>query len=148
MSELVAPEPRSSRWVLMTIGTLIVVAGAAFWVLDSGVGPPPVDIASDPLLVQGREIFLFRCASCHGATGRGDGVLSKDLTGPKPRDFVADEWKYGTAPAQVVKVIAEGVPGTSMGAWKMTYSPEEIRGVAAFTYHLAGRPVPEVLRAK
>ncbi len=148
MRESVVPQSKSSLWVMVALGVLVVVAGGAFWALNSGVGPPPVDIASDPLLVQGREIFLSRCASCHGPTGRGDGVLSKDLTGPKPRDFVADEWKYGTAPAQVVKVIAEGVPGTSMGAWKMTYSPEEIRGVAAYTYHLAGRPVPEVLRSK
>jgi mono/diheme cytochrome c family protein len=32
------------------------------------------------------ELFQEKCASCHGAKGAGDGVLSKALT-PRPADF-------------------------------------------------------------
>ena len=40
-----------------------------------GREPPPPEVAADPLLVRGREIYLDRCASCHGPSGRGDGPL-------------------------------------------------------------------------
>lgn len=144
--EIAPGATRASLRIGIGLAAMIVVAWGIYSLLKTSSGPPPAAIAEDPLLVQGRTIYLSRCVSCHGERGRGDGPLSKGLTGPKPRDFLADEWKYGTRPEQAFRVVSEGVPGTSMGAWKSSYSPEELRAATAYVYYLAEKPVPPELR--
>ena len=137
-----------ARWILLASAALVGSAIAMFLLFRPTTGPPPVEIAGDPFLVSGRTIYLSRCISCHGERGRGDGVLSKGLAPPKPRDFIQDEWKYGQTPEKALAVVTNGVPGTSMGGWKSSYSAEELRGVTAYIYYLAGKPVPDELRRK
>ena len=139
-----------NSWKTIAIGgaALVGLAACAYWGLKQELGPPPAEIASDPLLLNGRTLYLTRCVSCHGERGRGDGVLSKTMIGPKPRDFVEDPWKYGTQPEQVLAVVTNGAKGTSMSAWKNVYSEVELRAVSAYVYHLAGKPIPDALRAE
>jgi len=125
---------------------MIGLAVAALVVFGPTKSPPPADIAKDPLLVIGRDLYLSRCVSCHGERGRGDGPLAKGLSGPKPRDFSGEAWRHGDQPEQAIDVVARGVPNTSMPGWSSSYSPSEIRGVTAYVYYLAGKPVPEALR--
>lgn len=139
---------KSSTWILLGGGGLVGLAFLAFWALKRDLGPPPAQIAGDPLLVKGRMLYLTRCVSCHGERGYGDGPLSKGLLGPKPRNFAADVWKHGEKPEQVLAVLADGVKDTSMAGWKNVYSPEEMRAVASYLYFLAGKPVPEALRSE
>jgi len=47
--------------------------------------PTPADKAS---LVRGKQIYDASCASCHGASGKGDGPAGKALN-PKPADLAA-----------------------------------------------------------
>jgi cytochrome c oxidase cbb3-type subunit 3 len=136
------------RWILLAGTGLIGLAACLFFVLRPSVSPPPVEIAGDPFLVSGRTIYLSRCISCHGERGRGDGHLSKGLAPPKPRDFVEDEWKFGQTAEKALAVVTNGVPGTSMGGWKSSYSGEELRAVTGYVFYLAGKPVPTELRAK
>lgn len=140
-------DPAASRRIFL--GMLVLVGGAAlaYNLARKPLGPPPLAIAKDPLLVRGREIYLVRCVTCHGASGRGDGPIAKDLPGPKPRNFLDPTWKHGDRPDQVVGVIARGVPGTAMSAWNGVLDPPDLRAVSAYVYYLAGRPVPEPLRA-
>jgi cytochrome c oxidase cbb3-type subunit 3 len=109
-------------------------------------GPPPAEIASDELLVLGRKLYLERCTTCHGSDGLGNGPLARSLGGPPPGNLTDDEWKHGDLPDQVRRVIAEGVPGTSMTGWANTFEPGEIDALAAYIYYLADRPVPDSLR--
>lgn len=148
MTDQAELSPKPPIWPALLVGFLVLGAFAVYRSLDKGIAPPPAEIANDPFLVQGREIFVTRCASCHGASGRGDGPLAKGLNGPKPRDFIADEWKYGTRPDQVLKVVTDGVPGTSMSAWKSAYSADELKAVTAYLFLLAKRPVPDELRPR
>lgn len=48
-------------------------------------------------LQQGKMIYdgAGACASCHGATGAGDGVAAAALD-PKPRNFSTGEYKFDT----------------------------------------------------
>ena len=108
--------------------------------------PPPAAIADDPVLVRGFEIYSARCVGCHGAEGRGDGRLVAGLAGPKPRNLVDEEWKYGDAPDQVVAVIERGAEGSTMPGYGGIYGRTALNDVAAYTYHLAGRSVPAKLR--
>jgi cytochrome c oxidase cbb3-type subunit 3 len=125
---------------------LVVTGVFAFVALRKGSGPPPAAIANDRLLVAGREIYLARCVSCHGAAGKGDGPIARSLQGPAPRDLTAAHWKHGDRPEDALGVIAQGVKDTAMPGWGGTLGGEGTRAVAAYVYFLAGRPVPDVLR--
>lgn len=125
---------------------LLVAGGVAFVVFGNRLGPPPAAIADDPLLVEGREVYLTRCVGCHGASGRGDGPTAAVLTGPKPGNLTDKEWKHGARPEQVLRVLARGVPNTAMPGWTGTLTDPQIRAAAAYTYWLGGKTVPASLR--
>jgi mono/diheme cytochrome c family protein len=55
----------------------------------------------------GREKFQLFCASCHGATGEGNGVAAKGLD-PAPRNFVVGDFRYGGTDRDIFEVISNG----------------------------------------
>ncbi|HMW06336.1 MAG TPA: cytochrome c [Leptospiraceae bacterium] len=73
----------------------------------------------DPEVAKGKEAFDINCASCHGATGAGDGVAAASLN-PKPRNYKApaSEWKNGNNEAGILKTLNEGIKGSPMVAYK------------------------------
>lgn len=140
------PDPNPARYILLGMAILVIAGAVAFSLLRRPIGPPPAAIAGDPLLVEGREIYLSRCVSCHGPNGRGDGPIAKGLTGPPPRDLTSAEWKHGDRPEQVLQVVIQGVKDTSMPGWKGTLSASELKAVSAYVFYLAGRTVPDEFR--
>ena len=82
------------------------------------------------------EIYQHRCAHCHGEEGDGLGPAA-DFMYPLPRDFTLGSFKYKTThaddefptDADLYNTIAEGLPGTSMPAWKDILSKVEIDGL-------------------
>src|SRR6476661_2753667 len=84
-------DPVASRWIFLALLALGAGGVAALGLLRSPASPPPASIAADPLLVEGRGVFLARCASCHGEGGRGDGPISRGLTGPPVGDLTDAE---------------------------------------------------------
>jgi len=141
-------DPTVVRRVALALVGLVALGSAAFWWLATPPEPPPAEIAGDPTLVRGRAIFLDRCLSCHGPQGRGDGPLAKGLTGPPPRNLVEERWRHGDRPEEVLAVLANGVKDAQMPAWGGTYGPDDLKCVAAYVYHIAGRPVPDALRSR
>ncbi|HEY2156013.1 MAG TPA: c-type cytochrome [Isosphaeraceae bacterium] len=138
--------PATALWVFVALA-LMGVAGALFFVsLRRSAGPPPSAIAKDPVLVRGREVYLDRCASCHGQAGKGDGPTAKNLTGPPVGNLTDAEWKHGDRPGDVLNVVLNGVRDTQMPGWGPYIGPADARAVTAYVYHLAGRSVPEALR--
>lgn len=77
----------------------------------------------------GAGIFKTNCASCHGATGLGDGEAGMYLD-PKPANLVtlnsavADDFLYWR--------INTGQAGTSMPAWKGILDDQQIWQIIAF----------------
>jgi mono/diheme cytochrome c family protein len=69
------------------------------------------------------ELYRVKCASCHMADG------SSPL---EPLNFTDAKWTHGSRPQEVAKVIAEGVPGTAMLAFKAQLSPKEVADLAAY----------------
>lgn len=136
----------ASRRIFLGMLALLAGAAVAYNMLKKPAGPPPKEIAGDPVLVQGRTIYLARCVSCHGETGRGDGPTAKSLLGPPVGNLTHSSWKHGDRPEQVREVIAKGVQGTAMSAWGSVLDEPDIRAVSAYIYYLAGRKVPEELR--
>ncbi len=66
-------------------------------------------IQTTELVGKGREVYQQQCATCHGATGMGDGVGGAALV-PKPRNFTLTEgWKNGRKVSQIFKTLREGL---------------------------------------
>jgi cytochrome c oxidase cbb3-type subunit 3 len=138
--------PGPPWWIVGGFLAIVGLGALAFILLREPIGPAPPEIARDPLLSRGREIFLARCIACHGINGQGDGPVAPNLIGPPPGNLTDAEWKHGDRPEQVVRVIAEGVPNTRMDGWGRTLDPPDLDAVAAYVYYLGKRPVPEALR--
>jgi len=87
----------------MTMTALAVLLGAAAAYAEDI--PPAATQEAD-------TVWQQRCATCHGATGKGDGAAAAALT-PKPRDFTSAAWQSSVTDAHIEKIIAEG--GQSVG---------------------------------
>jgi mono/diheme cytochrome c family protein len=108
---------------------------------------PRADAAS---LERARIEYLKTCASCHGETGRGDGVQEqKDEAGLaiRPRDFTRGIFKGGGEPDQLYARIALGVPGTPMPA-SPALSPEQVGDMVNYVLAMAGQARPERVEHK
>jgi len=64
------------------------------------------------LVAQGRELFLERCATCHGENGDGQGPGAAGLN-PKPRDFREASWQESVSDEHIEQVVAYG--GAAVG---------------------------------
>ena len=141
-----AVDAAAARWVFMGMLGLMIAGVLAYFLLSSSPAPPPPEVAGDPLLLEGRSIYLARCATCHGQEGRGDGPIAGSLLGPPVGNISDGKWKHGGKPEEVLGVISKGVGGTRMAGWGLVLEPSQIRAVSAYVFYLARQPVPEVLR--
>jgi mono/diheme cytochrome c family protein len=131
------------------------------------VSPPPAPPRSAALVGEGRQLYrLMRCASCHGASGRGDGPAAPALRDDagrliKPHDFVdISEYKCGNRDIDLFRTIQTGMSGTRMPSFvsalifpsdafpptaiETVGSPAEVRDVAAY---LSRQPTAAQLRS-
>ena len=69
------------------------------------------------------ENYKATCQPCHMADGNA---------ALKQMNFADGEWKHGTTPQALAKVIAEGVPGTAMMPFKARFSAQEILELAKY----------------
>ena len=81
------------------------------------------------LLEKGKASFGTYCASCHGASGAGDGVAAASLAS-KPRNFHKDSFKQGAKVTQVFDTIGKGVPNTPMAPF--AYLSEDERWALSY----------------
>lgn len=111
---------------------------------DGPVLPPAPDES------RGRQLYIQRCAGCHGETGRGDGPAAAWLR-PRPTNFA--EHAYATA--RLSDALWHGVEGTSMPAWRdhriedLSALAQVVRSFGTASAEAAGdtAPAPEVLSA-
>lgn len=93
----------------------------------------------------GEAIYLERCAVCHGVEGDGNGPAAAGMD-PQPRDFRRGWFKIrSTASGQLptdsdlIQIIRDGMPGTTMQAWGEVLSQEQIAAVAVYVKTFSGR---------
>ena len=89
-------------------------------------------------VTQGEAIYIERCSACHGIEGNGQGPAAERLF-IKPRDFTRDEYKIKSTQGDefpsrddLIAIIADGMPGTSMPAWDDELNEDEIGDVADY----------------
>ncbi len=93
------------------------------------------EVQSLRALMDGEQLYQFRCAACHGEEGLGDGPAAEFLY-PRPRDFSTSIFKYKSSPGTVppldediFKTIKFGLNATGMHAWSSLLSDEQIRSL-------------------
>lgn len=92
-----------------------------------------------PAAISGEALFTEKgCATCHGAQGRGDGVVGAALK-PKPRNFADAKWKFGHDLPAVINTINNGSPGTGMAPYKGVLTEAEVKAVAEHVRKLGGK---------
>jgi cytochrome c oxidase cbb3-type subunit 3 len=136
----------AAKWIIAGMLGLVAVGFIAYLRLRTPLPPASPEVASDPLLLEGRSIYLGRCMTCHGMEGRGDGPIASYLLGPPVGNLSNGKWKHGEQARDVMAVISKGVDGTRMAGWGTILESAQLRAVTAYVYHLAHKPVPEELR--
>jgi cytochrome c oxidase cbb3-type subunit 2 len=101
----------------------------------------------------GRRVYRGACAPCHGERGDGDGPGARPLD-PPPRDFTSGIYKFRSTPSgalplveDVMRTVAEGIPGTMMPGWRDHLTDEELRAVSRRVRAFAPPPDVPVARA-
>lgn len=105
--------------------------------LESPSDFPPTGSES---VARGAALYRKSCASCHGETGKGDGVQAQqDESGMpiRPRDFTRGVFKGGRDRDQLYARIMLGVPGTPMPSSSSTFTPAEAGDVVNFILSLS-----------
>lgn len=87
--------------------------------------------AEPPSLARGREVYQAHCASCHGATGRGDGPAASALT-PRPSDLANGAALAASSPLDFYRRITVGTAGTAMTPYEHLLSSDDRWAVALY----------------
>jgi cytochrome c oxidase cbb3-type subunit 2 len=121
--------------------------------IDLGERPP----LTPELLARGKELYvMLSCNTCHGDSGRGDGMNAESLVDfqgrpVRPADFTSGLFKTGQTPEDLCRTVLRGVPGTPMVAYEATLSQEnedetvntlDAWAVVAYIRSFAPRPRP------
>lgn len=103
---------------------------------------PPADMTTRARIERGRQAYEFHgCPTCHGQTGRGDGLAAPTLTTDEGRperapDFVAWPLKHGDFPDAVLRTLVTGMDGTPMPSYREAATDEQLRDLVAFVWWL------------
>lgn len=112
---------------LVWMGVMILLNGLIFSGLD--VSYESGTAGAQPGGEQGRDLYRIHCLECHGAEGRGDGPRAA-LLAPRPGNLVSAATSAKTD-AELLEIIAEGIPRTAMSGWSHLLSANERRNILA-----------------
>lgn len=99
---------------------LCVVGGLA---VASVAADSPGKIKAAAITEATIEIYKTKCQSCH----MPDGAAPLEMM-----NLADANWKHGSTPAAIAKVITEGVPNTAMLPFNAQLTPAEIKALAAY----------------
>jgi cytochrome c oxidase cbb3-type subunit 3 len=80
---------------------------------------------------RGEGLFQKNCAFCHAADGTARNWIGSFME-PHPRDLTKSPVMDSMTRARLRTVIREGLPGTSMPAWKSVFSEQQIEDVISY----------------
>ncbi len=130
------------RWfVYFLFGT----AGAAaafllyFWMgALSPLNGSPNPNQSEQSMPLGKAIYQAKCATCHGASGKGDGKAAP-LLNPAPRDFTSGMYKIRTTESgsiptddDLARSITYGLYGSAMPDWGPFLHGDSLKAIIAY----------------
>lgn len=80
---------------------------------------------------RGETVYQKNCAFCHAADGTARNWIGSFME-PHPRDLTSSATMSGMTGERLETVIREGLPGTSMPAWKSVLSEPDVKAVVAY----------------
>ena len=89
---------------------------------------------TDEVVSQGQEVFLGSCAQCHGAGGRGDADLGRNMA-PPAMDLTSAHVQHWSD-AELFWIIQNGVKLTGMPSWKSSLSESDTWKLTRFIHKL------------
>jgi mono/diheme cytochrome c family protein len=98
------------------------------------IAVPSERLASPEARERGRRLFQEHCAICHGAAADGHGARREGMD-RAPADLTDPAWRERMSERRAYFRIREGVPGTSMPAWR-SLSTGETWDLVAFVFSL------------
>lgn len=90
---------------------------------------------------RGQQLFQENCAFCHAADGTGKNWIGSFLE-PHPRNLRDPVFMGSMTRARLAATIREGLPNTSMPAWKSVLDATDITAIIAYVAK-AFHPLPE-----
>jgi cytochrome c oxidase cbb3-type subunit 3 len=94
---------------------------------------------------EGERLYQANCAFCHAADGTGRNWIGAFLE-PHPTDFTNPAHRARLTASRVAKIAREGVPGSSMPAWKNVLEERDLAAVAAYIERAFLRPAGQITR--
>lgn len=80
---------------------------------------------------RGEQLFQQNCSFCHAADGTAHNWIGSFMQ-PHPRDLTSPKAMSGMTRTRLRTAIREGLPGTSMPAWKSVLSDQQVEDVIAY----------------
>jgi len=97
--------------------------------------PMPVDLKlGGGNADHGRQLYVERCASCHGVTGNAQTPAAATML-PRPTDLTTGRF----ADERIAQAIIQGMPGTAMPGYA-TLSNSDVNDLVAYTGQFAPPP--------
>ncbi|MBI5659062.1 MAG: cytochrome c [Nitrosomonadales bacterium] len=117
--------------------------------LDAIAGASPYALHDMPLKIKdmtpldrrGQKLWQDNCAFCHATDGTGKNWIGSFLE-PHARNLRDPDFMGSMTRARLKEAIREGLPGTSMPAWKSVLADKEIAALVAYIAK-AFHPLPE-----
>lgn len=94
---------------------------------DAALDMPTVPVD----LVQGEQLYARHCASCHGATGMGDGPSAPGMDPPPTALGSATDMRDVT-PSLMYRIVSVGIAGTQMAPWSEVLTPDERWSIVSY----------------
>lgn len=150
---------RNMRWAGM-VGAIVVSSIGAVAVTQTPIAQPAAPVIVIPIVPEfarltrmpfriddqrvasGREIYLNNCATCHGATGKGDGPSAPNLN-PKPINFTVHVPLH--TDGELYWWVTNGIPGSAMPSWAKSLTDQQRWEVIAYlrrTFQGDATPTP------
>ncbi|MBI2276378.1 MAG: c-type cytochrome [Dechloromonas sp.] len=92
---------------------------------------PPKVAGMNPLERRGERLFQQNCAFCHGADGTGQNWIGKFME-PHPRNLRDPAFMTAATRQSISHAIREGLPNTSMPAWKSVLRERDVQSIVAY----------------
>ncbi|MGC2164866.1 MAG: c-type cytochrome [Gallionella sp.] len=89
---------------------------------------------------RGEDLFQHNCAFCHAADGTARNWIGSFME-PHPRDLTHSAAMDSMTKTRLHSVIRDGLPDTSMPAWKSVLSEQQVQDIVAYVSR-AFHPLP------
>lgn len=96
----------------------------------------------------GEQLFQQNCAFCHAADGTARNWIGSFLE-PHPRDLTSPVFMNTMTRERLAGVIRDGLPGTSMPAWRSVLSDDDVQALVSYigrAFHPLGNDKPVASR--